>query len=147
MKKKDKELNDELRPEYDFSQMQIVKRGSGRKQPQEIMENSEKSFTLSLPLTPNNLRFYLQKRFPEREMSASDQIISLTDELKAKNYEKISDVENLVNKRLNEALELEEQTGTFERFGFIRFLLKLESGEFYEEFEEMKRSHEIYHLS
>ena len=36
MKKKSKELEDDLRPEYNFSQMQIIKRGSGRKQPEEI---------------------------------------------------------------------------------------------------------------
>jgi hypothetical protein len=36
MKKKFDELEDELRPEYDFSKMQIVRRGSGRKQPEEI---------------------------------------------------------------------------------------------------------------
>ncbi len=36
MKKKIDELNDELRPEYDFSKMQIVRRGSGRKFVEEI---------------------------------------------------------------------------------------------------------------
>ena len=36
MKKKDNELNDELRPEYDFSKMTIVRRGNGRKQPESI---------------------------------------------------------------------------------------------------------------
>jgi hypothetical protein len=36
MKKKIDELNDELRPEYDFSKMQIVRRGSGRKSVEEI---------------------------------------------------------------------------------------------------------------
>ncbi len=30
------EAEDKLRPEYDFSKMQIVKRGKGRKQPKEI---------------------------------------------------------------------------------------------------------------
>lgn len=36
MKKKSEQLEDELRPEYDFSKMHIVRRGSGRKQPEEI---------------------------------------------------------------------------------------------------------------
>lgn len=36
MNKKYNEMEDELRPEYDFSKMQIVKRGKGRKQPEEI---------------------------------------------------------------------------------------------------------------
>ena len=36
MNKKYNEMEDELRPEYDFSQMQIVKRGKDRKQPAEI---------------------------------------------------------------------------------------------------------------
>lgn len=29
-------MEDELRPEYDFSKMQVVGRGKGRKQPEEI---------------------------------------------------------------------------------------------------------------
>ena len=36
MKKKSEELNDELRPEYDFSRMPVARRGDGRKQPEEI---------------------------------------------------------------------------------------------------------------
>ncbi len=36
MKKKIDEQNDELRPEYDFSKMQIVRRGSDRKSIGEI---------------------------------------------------------------------------------------------------------------
>jgi hypothetical protein len=34
--KKSNELEDELRPEYDFSKMQVVKRGNGRKQSEGI---------------------------------------------------------------------------------------------------------------
>jgi hypothetical protein len=36
MNKKDNELTDELRDEYDFSKIPIVRRGSGRKQPEGI---------------------------------------------------------------------------------------------------------------
>ena len=36
MKKKDKEFEDNLRPEYDFAAMQIVARGSGRKKQGEV---------------------------------------------------------------------------------------------------------------
>ena len=36
MKKKDKELEDDLRPEYDFAAMQVVARGSGRKNQGEV---------------------------------------------------------------------------------------------------------------
>ncbi len=67
MKKKDKELSDELRPEYDFSQMQIVKRGSGRTQPEEI----------TVTLAPD-----VAKKFPTSEAvnEALRLIIKVADE-------------------------------------------------------------------
>jgi hypothetical protein len=40
MKKKSKETKDELKPEYDFSQMQIIKRGEDRKQPKKLRSRS-----------------------------------------------------------------------------------------------------------
>ncbi|CAN5770997.1 hypothetical protein BH20ACI4_BH20ACI4_19550 [soil metagenome] len=36
MNKKYNEMEDEIRPEYDFSKMQVVGRGKGRKQSEEI---------------------------------------------------------------------------------------------------------------
>lgn len=67
MKKKSEEMEDELRPEYDFSQMQIVKRGNGRKQPEEV----------TVTLAPD-----VAKKFPTSEAvnEALRLIIKTTDE-------------------------------------------------------------------
>ena len=35
--KKTSEMDDELRPEYDFSQLKVVRRGSGRQKPAETI--------------------------------------------------------------------------------------------------------------
>ena len=69
MKKKSKELKDELRPEYDFSQMQVVRRGSGRKQLEEI----------TVTLAPD-----VAKKFPTSEAvnEALRLIIKVTKESK-----------------------------------------------------------------
>jgi hypothetical protein len=65
--KKDSELNDELRDEYDFSQMPIVRRGSGRKQPEGI----------TVTLAPD-----VAKKFPTSEAvnKALRLIIKIADE-------------------------------------------------------------------
>ena len=67
MNKKFDELEDELRPEYDFSKMQIVRRGSGRKQPKEI----------TVTLAPD-----VAKKFPTSEAvnEALRLIIKVADE-------------------------------------------------------------------
>lgn len=67
MSKKDNKLNDELRGEYDFSQMQIVRRGSGRKQ----------SETITVTLAPD-----VAKKFPTSEAvnEALRLIIKVADE-------------------------------------------------------------------
>ena len=65
--KTNNELTDELHPEYDFSQMQIVKRGSGRKQPE----------TITVTLAPD-----VAKKFPTSEAvnEALRLIIKVADE-------------------------------------------------------------------
>jgi hypothetical protein len=67
MKKKSEELEDELRPEYDFSQMQIVQRGNGRKKTEEI----------TITLAPD-----VAKKFPTSEAvnEALRLIIKVADE-------------------------------------------------------------------
>ena len=67
MNKKIDELEDELRPEYDFSKMQIVRRGSGRKQPEAI----------TVTLAPD-----VAKKFPTSEAvnEALRLIIKVADE-------------------------------------------------------------------
>jgi hypothetical protein len=67
MKKKSEETKDELRPEYDFSQIQIVKCGRGRKQPEEI----------TVTLAPD-----VAKKFPTSEAvnEALRLIIKVADE-------------------------------------------------------------------
>ncbi len=52
MNKNSKKLEDEVRPEYDFSKMQVVRRGSERKKPKEI----------SVTLAPD-----VAKKFPTSE--------------------------------------------------------------------------------
>ena len=44
MNKKSKEFENELRPEYDFSKMQVVKRGSGRKVPKKADKLEKPNF-------------------------------------------------------------------------------------------------------
>ena len=60
-------MEDELRPEYDFSKMQIVRRGKGRKQPEEI----------TVTLAPD-----VAKKFPTSEAvnEALRLIIKIADE-------------------------------------------------------------------
>jgi len=67
MNKKYNELEDEIRPEYDFSKMQVVKRGSGRKAPEEI----------TVTLAPD-----VAKKFPTSEAvnEALRLIIKVADE-------------------------------------------------------------------
>jgi uncharacterized DUF497 family protein len=67
MKKKDNELNDELRPEYDFSKMPVIRRGSGRKQQESI----------TVTLAPD-----VAKKFPTSEAvnEALRLIIRIADE-------------------------------------------------------------------
>jgi hypothetical protein len=68
MKKKIDELNDELRPAYHFSNMQIVRRGSGRKSVEEI----------TVTLAPD-----VAKNFPTSEAvnNALRRIINKSDKL------------------------------------------------------------------
>lgn len=49
MKKKSEEMEDELRPEYDFSQMHIIARGNGRKLPEEIIVTLEPDVAKKFP--------------------------------------------------------------------------------------------------
>lgn len=67
MNKNDNELNDELREEYDFSQMPVLKRGSGRKQPE----------TITVTLAPD-----VARKFPTSEAvnEALRLIIKVADE-------------------------------------------------------------------
>lgn len=67
MSKKYNEMEDELRPEYDFSKMQVVKHGKGRKQPAEI----------TVTLAPD-----VAKKFPTSEAvnEALRLIIKVADE-------------------------------------------------------------------
>ena len=67
MKKKDTEQTDELRNEYDFSKMPVVRRGSGRKQPDGI----------TVTLAPD-----VAKKFPTSEAvnEALRLIIKVADE-------------------------------------------------------------------
>ncbi|MCW5962169.1 MAG: hypothetical protein KIS76_18560 [Pyrinomonadaceae bacterium] len=69
MNKKSKEFEDELRPEYDFSKLPVVKRGIGRKTPKEI----------TVTLAPD-----VAKKFPSSEAvnEALRLIIKVADETK-----------------------------------------------------------------
>jgi hypothetical protein len=70
MKKMTSELEDDLRPEYDFSKLQVVARGSGRRKPGEATVNLAPDVAEMFPTAEavNEALRFLIRAAKEREL-------------------------------------------------------------------------------
>lgn len=73
MKKMTSELEDDLRPEYDFSKLQVVARGSGRRKPGEATVTLAPDVAEMFPTTEavNEALRFLIRATKERELPRS----------------------------------------------------------------------------